>query len=115
MQHESRYSTFTMHGPFPPNRGADQPRPIDVREGRRASLIYLPRDLPGKGDEERLANKQSLTDPAVASRKSRPKVVAAPPVATFFLVEVPCDPEGPKAGRGTEKARQKKLALLLPR
>jgi hypothetical protein len=37
---------------------------------------------------------RSLVDPAIASRKPRPKVVAAPPVATFLLVEVPCHLEG---------------------
>jgi hypothetical protein len=31
----------------------------------------------------------SLVDPVIASRKARPKIVAASPVATFFLVEIP--------------------------
>jgi hypothetical protein len=36
----------------------------------------------------------SLVDPAVATRKPRPKVAAAPPVVTFLLVEVPRHLEG---------------------
>jgi hypothetical protein len=53
---------------------------------------------------------QPLVDPAVASRKPRAKVVAAPPVAIFLLVEVPRHLES--GWGGTETARQKKLALL---
>jgi hypothetical protein len=37
---------------------------------------------------------RSLVDLAVASRKPLSKVVAAPPVATFFLVEIPRHIEG---------------------
>jgi hypothetical protein len=49
-----------MHGWLPPNRGAERPRPIGTREGRRDSLIYLPRDFGfaedrrGKADEKAL-------------------------------------------------------------
>jgi hypothetical protein len=88
-----------MHGPLPPNRGADRPRPIGVREGRRASQMWLPRDFglarerKGKVSEKTLPTR-SLVDPAVKSRKPCPKVVAAPPVATFLLVEVPRHLEG---------------------
>jgi hypothetical protein len=42
----------------------------------------------GKASEKPLLTR-SLVDPAVASRRLCPMVVAAPPVATFLLVEVP--------------------------
>jgi hypothetical protein len=42
----------------------------------------------GKASEKTLLTR-SLVDPAVASRKLHPKVIAAPPVATFILLEVP--------------------------
>jgi hypothetical protein len=82
-----------MHGPLQPNPGADRPTPIGVREGRRTSLIELPRvsglagERSGKASEKNLLTR-SHVDPAVALRKPRPKVVAAPPVATFLLVEI---------------------------
>jgi hypothetical protein len=40
----------------------------------------------------------SLVDPAAASRKLRPKVVAAPTDETVFLVEVPRHLEGKWGG-----------------
>jgi hypothetical protein len=89
-----------MHGALPPNRGADRPRPINAREGRRVSIIYVPRDFGlagerrGKASEKPRLLTRSFVDPAVASRTPRPKVVAAPPVATFLLVEVPRHLEG---------------------
>jgi hypothetical protein len=52
---------------------------------------------------------RSLVDPAVASRKPRPKDVAASPVATFLLIEVTRHLEG--RWEGTETAKQ---ALLPP-
>jgi hypothetical protein len=100
MQNESCRSTFTMHGPLPPNRGAEWPRPIGLREGRRASLpIWFPHDFSLAGERSEKASvkpllTRSLVDPAVASRKPRPKVVAAPPVASSLLVEVPRHLEG---------------------
>jgi hypothetical protein len=83
-----------MDCPLPPNPGVDRPRIIVVREGRRDSLIMLPRDFGLAGEKrETISEKnlltQSLVDPAVAPLKSHPKVVAAPHVATFLLVEVP--------------------------
>jgi hypothetical protein len=72
------------------------PRPIGVREGRRLNLIKLPHDFGlaeewrGKASEWRKKPlRRSLVNPAVAFRKPRPKVVAAPPVAILLLVEVP--------------------------
>jgi hypothetical protein len=47
----------------------------------------------GKGSEKSVLTR-SLVDSAVASRKPRPKVVAAPPVATILLIEVPRHLEG---------------------
>jgi hypothetical protein len=41
---------------------------------------------------------QSFVDPAVASRKPRSKVVAAPPVEIFLVVEVPRHLEGKWGG-----------------
>jgi hypothetical protein len=77
-----------MHGSLPPDRGTDRPMPIGVWEGRRATLIYLPRDFGLAGERRGKASEQPLLTRllavhAVASRKPRPKVVAAPPVATF--------------------------------
>jgi hypothetical protein len=66
---------------------------MGIREGRRASLIKLPRDFGLAGERRKKTSEKTLTrslvDPTVASRKPRPKVVAATPVATFLLVEVP--------------------------
>jgi hypothetical protein len=83
-----------MHGPLTPNHSADRPRPISVREGRRANLIYLLHDFGLAGERrgqpsEQIRITRSLVHPGVASRKPRPKVVAAPPVATFLLVDFP--------------------------
>jgi hypothetical protein len=88
-----------MHGLLPPKRGADRPKPIGVREGRRGSLIYLTRDFGLAGERrgnasEKTVLTRSLADPAVTSCKPRPEVVADPPVATFLLVEVSCHLEG---------------------
>jgi hypothetical protein len=61
--------------------------------------VWLPRDFGlagerrGKAIEKQLLTR-SLVDLAVASRKPRPKVVAAPPVATFLLVKPPRHLEG---------------------
>jgi hypothetical protein len=55
---------------------------------------------------------RSLVDPAVASRKPRPKVVAALLVATFLLVEVPRHLEDKWRG---PRPLDKQLALLSPR
>jgi hypothetical protein len=93
-----------MHGPLPPNRGADRPIPIGVREGRRANLILLSRDFALAGDGKGKASEKTLpmrspVDPAVASHKPRPKVVAAPPIETFLLVEVPRHLVGRGGGR----------------
>jgi hypothetical protein len=65
-----------MHGPLPPNRGVNPPRPIGVREGRRASRIYfrVTSVLPEKGGE-RLAKKP----PHAAARRSRRRIPQAPP------------------------------------
>jgi hypothetical protein len=84
-----------MHGPLPHNQGADRPRRIGVQEGRRASLIQLPRDFGLAGERRGKASENTLLarllfDPDVVSRKPRPKVVAAPSVTTFLLVDVPC-------------------------
>jgi hypothetical protein len=106
-----------MQGPLPPNRVPGQPRPIKAREGRRASLISLPREFGlagerrGKASEKNLLPR-SLVDPAVAFRKLRPKVVAAPPIETFLLVEVPRHLEGMWGDLDSET---EKLALLPPR
>jgi hypothetical protein len=60
----------------------------------RGATGQLPRDF-GLGGEKREKTSvktlltRSLVDPAVASRKPHPKVVAASPVATFLLVQVP--------------------------
>jgi hypothetical protein len=54
---------------------------------------------------ERLAKKLiltwSLVDPAVASRKLRPKIVAALPVGNFLFIEVPRHLEGMWGGAET--------------
>jgi hypothetical protein len=119
MQNQSCCSTFTMHGSLPPNRVAERPRPIGVREGRRASLIYLPRhcgldvESKGKASEQSLLTR-SLVDPAGASRKPRPKVVAAPPVASFPPSRGPPSPRGQVGGDQdchTEKASAPAAAL----
>jgi hypothetical protein len=108
-----------MHGPLPPNRGAGRPQPIGVREGRRVSQIFVPRDFGLDEDMRGKAGQKthltySLVDPAVASRKPRPKVVAAPPGATFLLVEVPRHLKG-EWGRTETKRKSGKLGLLPPR
>jgi hypothetical protein len=56
----------------------------------------------------------SLVDPTVACRKSRSKIVAAPPVATFLLVEISRYLEGMFGGRGGGDSNTKKLALISP-
>jgi hypothetical protein len=56
---------------------------------------------------------RSLVDPAFACRKPRPKVAAAPLVATFLAVEVPRHLEG-RWGR-TKTTTQKKVAHMQPR
>jgi hypothetical protein len=88
-----------MHGPLPPNHGADRPRSVGVREGRRASLISPRRDFNLAEDRRGKAGKKtlltwSLVDPAAASRKPRPKVVAASTDATVLLIEFPRHLEG---------------------
>jgi hypothetical protein len=70
-----------MHGPLPPNRGADRPKPVGVRKGRRANLILLPRDF-GLAEDRRGKARKKIpphvgAHPAAASRKPRLKVVAA--------------------------------------
>jgi hypothetical protein len=92
-----------MHDSLPPIRGVYRARPIGVREGRRANLLKLLRDFGIAGESrgktsEKLLLKRLLVDPAVACRKPRPKVVAAPPVTAFLLVEIPRRLEG-KWGR----------------
>jgi hypothetical protein len=70
--------------------------------------------LPEKGEEkasEKPLFTRSLVDPAVAFSKPRPKVVAAPPVATFLLVEVPRHLED--LCEGTETPIPKHLAILI--
>ena len=52
---------------------------------------------------------RSLVDPAVASRKPRPKIEAALPVAALLLVEVPVTS---RAGGGAKTTKQKDLVLL---
>jgi hypothetical protein len=51
-----------MHGQLLHTRGADRPRPIGFRDGRRASLIYRPRDF-GLAEDRRgkIAQKTLLT------------------------------------------------------
>jgi hypothetical protein len=56
--------------------------------------MQLVRDLGLAGDRRGKAGEGnlltwSLVNPTVASRKPRPKVIAAPSVETFLLVEVP--------------------------
>jgi hypothetical protein len=53
---------------------------------------------------------RSLVNPAVASRKPRPKVVVAPPVATFLLLEAPRHLEG-RWGGGQDYHIEKASAL----
>jgi hypothetical protein len=98
-----------MHGPLPPKRGADRSRPVGVREGRRAPDDGLPRDFDLAEDRRGKAGKKtllawSLVDSAAASRKPRPKVVAASTDATILLVEVPRHLEG-RWGGPRQKAR----------
>jgi hypothetical protein len=95
--------------PAPTEPGADRHRPIGIRDGRRASLIWLPRDFGLAEDRRGKAGKKTLltwllVDPAAASRKPRPKVVAAPTDAMFLLAEAPRHLEGTWGGpRHTNK------------
>jgi hypothetical protein len=56
--------------PLPPNKSPDRhTRPIGVREGRQASLVYLPRDLGLPGERRgKASEKKSPRGHAVARR-----------------------------------------------
>jgi hypothetical protein len=76
--------------PPPQNRGADRPKPNGVRKGRRASLIYIPRDLLEiKG--ERTAKKTSSLCRLSLSPLYRVSLVHG---SLPLLVDVPRHPEG---------------------
>jgi hypothetical protein len=66
----------------------------------------LAREGRGKASKKPLLTR-SLVDPAVVvSRKPRPKVVAAPPIATSLLIEVPRHVEGRWGGGARQLDRR---------
>jgi hypothetical protein len=88
-------------------------------DGVERADMLLPRDSGFAKERRGKANEKSLltrllVDLAVESKKPRPKVVAAPLVATFPRRRGSGHLEG-RWGGETETSRQKELALLPPR